>query len=130
MYKYNIGGMTLQGHNINELKEFVEELGELAKESGRDLSKHLSDACFSIETDYQAFHGLDQDNWDTVHDNSNVYYQPEFVNGDPPISATGSELFSFEVYKDRKNCQKDFPDSKIIAYSGDEIENPTFVDED
>ena len=56
------------------------------------------------------------------------YYQPEFVNGFPPRSIGGVELFSFEVYRDKEKCQKDFPDSVIIEYSGDDIEEPTYVD--
>lgn len=66
-YKYQFGGIKIEGENINELREFSEELGQLAKDSGSDLSKHLNDACFAIDCDYQAFHGLDEDNWDIVH---------------------------------------------------------------
>lgn len=66
-FKYQFGGITIQGHNINELKEFAEELGQLAKDAGADISKHLNDACFAIDTDYQAYHDLDPDNWDIVH---------------------------------------------------------------
>lgn len=66
-FKYQFGGITVQGHNINELKEFSEHLGELAKESGMDISKHLNDVCFAIDVDYQNFHDLDDDEWGMVH---------------------------------------------------------------
>lgn len=58
------------------------------------------------------------------------YYQPEFKEGKPPVSVTGNELFSFEVYRDKNRCEKDFPNSKILKYSPGDIENPTFVDEE
>ena len=58
-----------------------------------------------------------------------VYYQPEFVDGKPPFYQ-GTELYSFEVYHSKSEAQKDFPKHKIIEYSGDDIEEPTFVDED
>jgi len=67
---------------------------------------------------------LDGDNFSA----DEVYYQPEFKDGTPPISEAGHELYSFEVYRDKDKCQKDFPDSKVITYSGDDIEDPTFVD--
>lgn len=67
MYRYQIGGIKIEGENINELKEFADNLGELAKESGSDLPKHINDACFAIDVDYQKSHNLDEDNWDSVH---------------------------------------------------------------
>ena len=57
-----------------------------------------------------------------------VYYQPEFEDDKLPISVDGKELYSFEVYLKKENAEKDFPNSKIIEYSGGDIENPTFVD--
>ena len=63
---FRIGNLTLSG-NLNELKELSEEIGNLAKESGNDLSKSLNDGLFSIDAEYQAYHELDQDNWDIVH---------------------------------------------------------------
>ena len=58
----------------------------------------------------------------------NSYYQPEFKNGTPPINTNGQELYSFEVYRSKEECEKDFPNYKIISYSGNDIEEPTFVD--
>ena len=58
-----------------------------------------------------------------------IYYQPEFVNGESPKSHDGVELHSFEVYHSKENAQKDFPKSKIIEYCDDDIEEPTYVDE-
>lgn len=60
-------------------------------------------------------------------ENSKKYYQPEFENGNPPFYE-GMELWSFEVYHSKEEAQKDFPHHKIIEYSGNDIENPTFVD--
>lgn len=67
MYKYRVGNIKIEGDSIDELKELSETLGELAKESGRDLPKHLNDACFAIDVDYQHYHDLPEDEWGMVH---------------------------------------------------------------
>lgn len=67
MYTYRIGNIKIEADNINELKELSEQLSEMAKESGMDLPKHLNDACFSIDVDYQRHHDLEEDNWNVVH---------------------------------------------------------------
>ena len=61
------GGHELKTADLNHLRTLVEEIRECANESGRDLSNSLGDFCFNVETNYQAFHGLDEDNWDIVH---------------------------------------------------------------
>jgi len=58
----------------------------------------------------------------------NIYYQPEFKNGLPPKTHDGIELYSFEVYRSKEKAQKDFPNHEILTYTGDDIEEPTFVD--
>jgi hypothetical protein len=53
-----------------------------------------------------------------------VYYQPE-------LSVTeweSGKLASFQVYRDWLNAKKDYPNHNIIMYSGNDIEQPTFVD--
>jgi hypothetical protein len=56
------------------------------------------------------------------------YYQPKFgPKGEPPFYE-GVELYSFEVYKSKAECEKDFPNHEILEFSGDDIEDPTFVD--
>lgn len=67
MHRYWMGNIKIEGQDINALREFSEELGELAKEASMDLSKKLNDVCFDIDADYQAYHNLDPDNWDIVH---------------------------------------------------------------
>ena len=67
MNVYRIGNIKVESESINELKEFSEGLEEMAKESGMDLSKHLSDACFAISVDYQRHHDLDGNNWEMVY---------------------------------------------------------------
>lgn len=54
-----------------------------------------------------------------------IYFQPIFKNEDD----WGLRLYSFEVYHDYDNAKKDFPDCQIAAYSGNDIEEPIFVDE-
>jgi hypothetical protein len=61
------GGHKLETADLNHLRTLVEEIRECANESGRDLSTALGDFCFDVESNYQAYHGLDEDNWDIVH---------------------------------------------------------------
>lgn len=59
-----------QGYVFSEdgfVNTFNNELGELAAKSDTDLSKHLNDACFAIDVDYQTYYSLDADNWDIVY---------------------------------------------------------------
>jgi len=67
VFKYRIGNIILQGTNINELKDLSELMGELAMKSGEDLPKHLNDACFDIDLDYQTYYNLDGDDWSKIH---------------------------------------------------------------
>lgn len=60
--------------------------------------------------------------------NNNVYYQPDFKNDDTLITPKGVELWSYYVYSNFENAKKDFPDRNIIAYSGNDIESPYFID--
>lgn len=52
------------------------------------------------------------------------YYQPVLQD-----SEWGILLCSFQVYYNKTKLEKDFPGREIKEYSGDDIENPTFVDE-
>jgi hypothetical protein len=54
-----------------------------------------------------------------------TYYQPVLKDEE-----WGEVLHSFEVYRDFKNAKHDFPDRVIDIYTGNEIENPTYVDDD
>ena len=58
--------------NINDLKDIAVELRKLAADAGTDLSGSLNDALFQIETGYQAFHGLDENDFDVINNNSNL----------------------------------------------------------
>jgi len=54
-----------------------------------------------------------------------IYYQPvlskeEWEKGIIP---------SFGVYRELKNAKEDFPKHQISAYSGDDIEDPQFIDD-
>lgn len=58
--------------------------------------------------------------------NTQIYYQPilsrdEWEKG---------ELASFHVYRDLFNAKKDYPNHQIAAYSGDDIEEPVYVDDE
>jgi hypothetical protein len=68
MWNYNIKGTEINVRNINEGKELVEEIRQLANESGNDLTKGLHDFCFAVEVAYQNYHALEIDNFDIVHE--------------------------------------------------------------
>jgi hypothetical protein len=53
------------------------------------------------------------------------YYQPEY---NQEIWEQAG-FFSFMVYKSKQIAQKDFPMLRIDTYSGTDIEDPEFVDD-
>lgn len=59
-----------------------------------------------------------------------VHYQPDFESDEALFTPEGTELWSYYVYRNYDNAKKDFPNRKIIAYQGDDIENPYFIDGD
>jgi hypothetical protein len=65
-HNFHLGNIQVSTNNINELKDIICEISDkLGK--GEELSKHISDFIFDVESTYQSFHNLDQDNWDKVH---------------------------------------------------------------
>ena len=69
MWSYNIKGTKIEVKNINEARELVEEIRQLANETATDLSKGLNDFCFAVEVDYQNYHSLDPDDWNMINHN-------------------------------------------------------------
>ena len=69
---FNLNGITLTG-DINELKDLVIELNETIDGTGAEYSQTMTDFFFSVESSYQTFYDLDQDNWDKV-DTNNLNY--------------------------------------------------------
>jgi hypothetical protein len=66
--QFQIGFVTnVVTTDINQLREEVEIIRDMAQRLGEDLPKHLSDFCFSVEVAYQNFHGLDEYCFDIVH---------------------------------------------------------------
>lgn len=55
------------------------------------------------------------------------YYQPDLPD---ELWGTPEGLWTFDVYHSKEKAQADFPDYEIKEYSGDDIEDPTFVDHD
>jgi hypothetical protein len=55
------------------------------------------------------------------------YYQPEWGDEDTLITPNGTELWSYYVYSTKELAKEDFPDRKILEFSGDDIENVYFV---
>jgi hypothetical protein len=59
--------------------------------------------------------------------NSNVYYQPIMTDA----QWNENKWFnSFDVYHSFHNAKTDFPNCEIGAYSGDDIEEPNYIDTD
>ena len=52
--------------NIDHLKDVAISLNATLENSGAEYCNTVSDRLFTIETDYQAYHGLDGDNWDKI----------------------------------------------------------------
>ena len=94
-YTYRIGNIKVEAHNINEAKELAEQLGELSKEAGMDLPKHLNDFCFAIDVDYQNYYDLDEDDWSVVQENVNKCYL---------CKETEDQVTKLEVEGDRFVC--------------------------
>lgn len=64
---------------------------------------------------------------DDPYDEDLKYYQPtEFIG--VMTDKHGQEWKSHQVWLDKRTCQDLFPGQKILEMSGDEIENPEFVD--
>lgn len=65
-FTFHLGNVKISTSNINELKEYVSEIAEKLA-PGEEHSKHISDFIYDVESAYQQFHDLDEDNWDIVH---------------------------------------------------------------
>lgn len=69
MEKYWLGCNEIGVNNINEMKDIVTEISEKIGD-GEELSNKITDFFFSIDSAYQAYHDLHEDNWDIVHNNT------------------------------------------------------------
>ncbi|MFW6273011.1 MAG: hypothetical protein ACOC2U_04465 [bacterium] len=61
-------------------------------------------------------------------ENNGIYFQPDFKDNDTLKTKDGIDFYSFFVYRNYHNAKKDFPNTPILAYSGDDIEEPTYMD--
>ena len=103
-FKYYIkSNVTIETNSIDDMKDIVEELIIQSKESGVDFSNEISDFMFAVETDYQAYYNLDENDFEKVKPESkNVkekLHKPRFNNCCPVCN-------NHEVYK-----SLDFPDT-------------------
>jgi len=62
-----VGSNMFQIRDINEARELVEEIRNMADGSHVGMSGALQDFCFAVEVAYQSYHQLDQDNWSVLH---------------------------------------------------------------
>ena len=53
---------------LNALKKVVIRMREISDEFGIDYENTISDWMFSIETEYQAHHNLDEHNFDLINE--------------------------------------------------------------
>lgn len=54
-----------------------------------------------------------------------VYYQPVLTEKE----MFENDLFSWQVYRSYANAKRDFPNHEIKEYTGDDIENPLYIDD-
>jgi len=104
-----------------------------APEIEHQFDVELSNEDNSIEgiSDYLIDNGMGDEKFEFIELlNKDVYYQPDFDIDETLITPNGVELWSYYVYTNFDNARKDFPDKQIIAYKGDDIENPYFIDGD
>jgi hypothetical protein len=52
-------------------------------------------------------------------------YQPKL---EEDLWGTPEGLYSFECYRTKKACLRDFPNNEVIEYNEDDIENPIIYD--
>jgi len=52
--------------SIDALKEIVVSLRNVADDNGFDYETKVSDWMFSVESEYQAYYGLEEDDWDVI----------------------------------------------------------------
>ena len=52
--------------NIDVLKEVVVSLRSIADDNGFDYETKVNDWMFSVESEYQSYYGLGEDDWDVV----------------------------------------------------------------
>jgi hypothetical protein len=67
LFNFRLGNIEISGNNINEIKEFVNEISEKLGKN-EEYSGYISDFVYAVDSEYQTFHGLGPDNWDTVHE--------------------------------------------------------------
>ena len=65
--KFWIGSTYIVFPHINLAKDFVTSLQEANEDSSTEYSNNITDFMFSVEVEYQAFHDLDEDNYEIVH---------------------------------------------------------------
>ena len=85
---------------------------------------------YSNDGQIYSFASLDYEQLSEIADyveSQKKYYQPDWGDDDTLITPDGVELWSYYVYSTKELAQEDFPDRKILEFSGDDIENVYFV---
>lgn len=65
-FTFHLGNVQVKTNNINELREYVEEIGEKIGVD-EEYCKYINDFVFDVQQTYQTYHGLNQDDWGMVH---------------------------------------------------------------
>jgi len=95
-------------------KEFIVRVQKIFKENGdeenmsmpkdgEDCAKYIIDFCDNFEM---------------------VYYQPELTENE----SIDNDFYSFQVYLQKENAEKDFPNSTINEYKGNDVEDFSVID--
>ena len=105
---FNIDDMSEEDYDIIREKA-VPRFHEKLNQEG------IGDLIASVEEDTEMPFGSS---------NEDEYYQPSFEDENKVLG-----LASFEVFASYEVAQKAFPGVEILTYHGDDIEEPTFVDD-
>lgn len=89
--------------------------------------KHIGEP-IDEDDDEITFLGPDVEEIVTLDHKIEKYYQPEFNGYGKIIGHEQDTCYSFQVWHKKKNLLKKFPNCKPVEYSGNDIEDPTFVD--
>jgi hypothetical protein len=79
---YWIGATKVEVTNLDEARDWVEELYQLGADAGHDYSKLLHDFMFAVVADYQSYHNLPADNYSIVHSNESLTDEIHSTNDD------------------------------------------------
>lgn len=65
-FEFWMGDINVSCNSIKSLKLFSESLAEAIEDTGMEYSNNITDLQFAIDSEYQLYHNLGQDDWDLI----------------------------------------------------------------